>query len=123
MARRPMQRSRIAHGQSDTAGQESEMKSLSKAQRSDVARKAARKRKPNAAGRKAKTTHRRRIKSASQLLEKLTSRDRNLVERVLAQFPTLTVRRALADLREAGSPVRRHPVGIAAQGAAELVRL
>jgi len=99
------------------------MKNLSKAQRSDGARKAARKRKQNTAGQKAKTTHKRRIESASRLLEKLTSRDRDLVERVLAQFPTLTVRRALAYLREAGSPGRRHLVGIAAQGAAELVRL
>ena len=101
------------------------MKNLSKAQRSDGARKAARKRKQNTAGQKAKTTHKRRIKSASRLLEKLTPGDRDLFERVLADFPTLTIRRALACLREAGSvcPDRRYRVGTAALGAAELVRL
>lgn len=98
---------------------------MSKAERSDVARKAARRRKQSVAAEKAKTMHERRIESASRLLVRLRPRDRDLIERVLADFPTLTIRRALACLREAGSVCSdwRYRFGTAVPGAAELVRL
>jgi hypothetical protein len=68
--------------------------------------KAAVTRKRKAAGQKAASTRKRRTAgrkaAASPLMKTLNSRDWNLLRRVLADFPKLSVVNALAALRQAG---------------------
>jgi hypothetical protein len=101
------------------AGGKSAMKRPTNARRSDVAREAAHTRKVRAAGPKAASTRKRkaagqkaastrkrtaagRKAAASPLMKTLNSRDWNLLRRVLADFPKLSVVNALAALRQAG---------------------
>jgi len=85
------------------------MKRPTNAPRSNVraaGHKGASTRKREAAGQKAAVTRKRRTAgrkaAASPLMKTLNSRDWNLLRRVLADFPKLSVVNALAALRQAG---------------------